>query len=642
MEEIHCLKLDRITEYIAEALRCQQDNVILCTDHLIKIIELLSLTSNQELWKETVAVEKERLNFQVNKSKVGLDQMNQIVDLISLVRNCMLKIEHFEVTTGLLIPSYFRCPLSLELMLDPVIVASGQTYDRTSIQRWFDLGFTICPNTQQTLTHTNLIPNYTVKSMIENWCKEKDYSKCTNLVSVPFHSSNHLPAQDLIQTDSFSHSSHSSNSVSVSASDIGNGIEKLKVDVSSRLSGEESSGCQSMDIEKFNHPSSERSYTHSRRESASSAILSNEYLPPSSNDLFRKSGNPGKLSEVSGEIIPESSAASPSNMVIPHSPWSTGNLFHGSKSEADANCSTNHDHRRNQSLSASDSGYDELATRSYVKKLVKDLKSQSNEVQTTAAEELRLLAKHNMGNRIIVGHCGAIPPLLSLLYSRVQLAQEHAVTALLNLSINEDNKAIIAESGAIEPLIHVLRTGSDGAKENSAAALFSLSVVGEYKAKIGRSGAVKALVGLLASGTLRGKKDATTALFSLSIFHENKARIVQSGAIKHLVALMDPNMGMVDKAVALLANLSTIGEGRVAIVREGGIPSLVEVVESGSQRGKENAASILLQMCLHSPKFCGLVLQEGAVPPLVVLSQSGTPRAKEKVWSSILLFSFFM
>lgn len=120
-------------------------------------------------------------------------------------------------------------------------------------------------------------------------------------------------------------------------------------------------------------------------------------------------------------------------------------------------------------------------------------------------------------------------------------------------------------------------------------------------------------------------------MFSLSIFHENKARIVQAGAVKHLIELIDPVSGMVDKALAILANLSTIGEGRVAIVREGGILLLVEIVDSGSQRGKENSASILLQLCLGNPKFCTMVLQEGAVPPLVALSQSGTPRAKEKV-----------
>ncbi|KAF6147457.1 hypothetical protein GIB67_022117 [Kingdonia uniflora] len=173
-------------------------------------------------------------------------------------------------------------------------------------------------------------------------------------------------------------------------------------------------------------------------------------------------------------------------------------------------------------------------------------------------------------------------------------------------------------------------SGNIGAKENSATTLFSLSVLEDYKIKIGRSVAVKSLANLLESGTLRGKKDAATTLFNLSIFHENKARIVQAGAVKYLIELMDPETGMVDKAIALLANLSTIPEGCSAIAREGGILILVEVVETGSDRGKENAASILMQLYLHSHKLCNLVLQEGAIPPLVALSQSGTLRARQK------------
>ncbi|CAI0461556.1 unnamed protein product [Linum tenue] len=94
---------------------------------------------------------------------------------------------------------------------------------------------------------------------------------------------------------------------------------------------------------------------------------------------------------------------------------------------------------------------------------------------------------------------------------------------------------------------------------------------------------------------------------------------------------------MVDKAVDVLANLATIPEGRNVIGQQGGIPVLVEVVELGSTRGKENAAAALLQLCTNSNRFCNMVLQEGVVPPLVALSQSGTPRAVEKV----KLFWFF-
>lgn len=632
MQELQCLKQERITEYIGEALRSQRDNNFPCTKHLMKIIELLNLTPNQELLKESISVEKERINAQVNKAKGELDQIYQIVNLVSHIRDCMVKIQRFEATSGVPIPSYFRCPLSSELMLDPVIVASGQTYERSSIQKWLDHGLTICPKTRQTLTHTNLIPNYTVKAMIANWCEENNIKLYNNSERIEFVSmpslSDHVSPRDLILTDSSPFSLHSSNSTSRSSHEVGNGFEKQKNDVSSRLIGKRSNGFQSRYTEKLDHPSPEQSYIHSRSESASSAISSVDYMPPASDEVSRISRKCENVNDLSGEITTECLASSPQYKEPGFSSWLK--KFDSSKTEVEVAGNGNRNYLRENSLPFSDSGSDEVTSTSHVKKLIEDLKSQSNEVQTTAAEELRLLAKHNMENRVIIGQCGAIAPLLPLLYSEMKQTQEHAVTALLNLSINENNKAMIAEVGALEPLIQVLKTGNDGAKENSAATLFSLSVLEEYKVKIGRSGAVKALVDLLCSGTLRGKKDAATALFNLSIYHENKARIVQAGAVNYLVGLMDPATGMVDKAVALLANLSTIAEGCLAIVRAGGIPLLVEIVESGSQRGKENAASILLQLCLHSSKYCTLVLQEGAVPPLVALSQSGTTRAKEK------------
>ncbi|XP_009336148.2 LOW QUALITY PROTEIN: U-box domain-containing protein 3 [Pyrus x bretschneideri] len=631
MQEIQSLKLERVSEYLEEALKSPRKDVMPSTKLLMTIIELLNLTSNQELLKESIAVEKERMNVEVSDVRGELDQVNQIVVLVSHIREFIVKIEHLETASGVPIPSYFRCPLSSELMLDPVIVASGQTYERSSIQKWIDHGLTICPKTRQRLSHTNLLPNYTVKAMIESWSQENDIkltanSDGSNAILVPSPSDQVSPA-DSIHTDSLYCSTHSSNSTSRSSLEVGNVFEKQKKHVSPRLGGQKSNEC---DSNKKGHSSPKQSYSHCRSESATSAASSIDYALLASIKVSGISNKHENVRRLSGEISSEHAVASTPDKESTMPPGLSGKLSHISKAKAEGAWTDSPSYPNRQLLPFSSSGSDELTTASHVRKLIEDLQSQSNEVQTMAAEELRLLGKRNTENRTMIGQCGAITPLLSLLYSGVMITQEHAVTALLNLSINEDNKAMIAEAGAIDPLIHVLKTGSDGAKENSAAALFSISVLDEYKAKIGRSGAVKALVDLLASGTLRGKKDAATALFNLSIFHENKVRLVQAGAVKHLIDLMDPDTGMVDKAVALLANLSTIAEGRVAIAREGGIPLLVEIVESGSQRGKENAASILLQLCLHSPKFCTLVLQEGAVPPLVALSQSGTPRAKEK------------
>ena len=91
------------------------------------------------------------------------------------------------------------------------------------------------------------------------------------------------------------------------------------------------------------------------------------------------------------------------------------------------------------------------------------------------------------------------------------------------------------------------------------------------------------------------------------------------------------NMYILSPNITDLAEfLVPVTEAR-ALVEEGGIPVLVEIVEVGSQRQKEIAAAILLQLCEDSLVYRTMVAREGAIPPLIALSQSGTNRAKQKV-----------
>ncbi|KAG7032352.1 U-box domain-containing protein 45 [Cucurbita argyrosperma subsp. argyrosperma] len=68
-------------------------------------------------------------------------------------------------------PEELRCPISLQLMYDPVIIDSGQTYERICIEKWFSDGHKTCPKTQQRLSHLSMTPNYSVKGLIANWCE---------------------------------------------------------------------------------------------------------------------------------------------------------------------------------------------------------------------------------------------------------------------------------------------------------------------------------------------------------------------------------------------------------------------------------------------------------------------------------------
>ena len=60
----------------------------------------------------------------------------------------------------------FQCPLTMEVMRDPVITVDGQTYERTEIEKWFALGNRTSPLTGEELPSTNLLPNIALRKAI--------------------------------------------------------------------------------------------------------------------------------------------------------------------------------------------------------------------------------------------------------------------------------------------------------------------------------------------------------------------------------------------------------------------------------------------------------------------------------------------
>ncbi|KAG6570980.1 U-box domain-containing protein 15 [Cucurbita argyrosperma subsp. argyrosperma] len=368
-----------------------------------------------------------------------------------------------------LIPHEFLCPISLEVMTDPVIVATGQTYDRDSIQTWLNSNHQTCPKTGQTLVHLSLAPNYALKNLILQWCQKHDYE---------------LPKKE-----------------------VGSGFGDT---------------------------------------------------PP---DLARE-----------------------------------------------------------------------------ISSLVHNLSSSQLDVQKEAIIKIRVLSKENPENRVWIANSGVIPPLVKLLSYPDLNFQEHTVTALLNLSIDDANKRLIAREGAIPAIIEILQHGTEEAKENSAAALFSLSMLDENKVLIGTLKGIPPLVALLRDGTIRGKKDAATALFNLSMNQANKSRAIKAGIIQPLLFLLqDKNLGMVDEALSILLLLASHPEGRTEIGRNSFIEILVNIIIEGTPKNKECATSLLLELGRNNSPSILVALQFGVYEHLVELTRCGTSRAQRKA-SSLLQY----
>ena len=78
------------------------------------------------------------------------------------------------------IPNQYLCPITKDIMQDPVVTSDGNTYEREYIESWL-LFHDKSPMTNETLPHKNLTPNIALKTLITDF-KENE-SKYTPLES---------------------------------------------------------------------------------------------------------------------------------------------------------------------------------------------------------------------------------------------------------------------------------------------------------------------------------------------------------------------------------------------------------------------------------------------------------------------------
>ena len=74
------------------------------------------------------------------------------------------------------IPIQFLCPISHEIMTNPVLVDDGYNYERSVIGDWFyKLGKSTSPMTNSELKSFILLHNFDLKQKIENYLKSLDF-----------------------------------------------------------------------------------------------------------------------------------------------------------------------------------------------------------------------------------------------------------------------------------------------------------------------------------------------------------------------------------------------------------------------------------------------------------------------------------
>ncbi|CAA3032397.1 E3 ubiquitin-protein ligase PUB23-like [Olea europaea var. sylvestris] len=98
-------------------------------------------------------------------------------------------------------PQDFRCPISMELMKDPVTISTGVTYERKSIERWFcTYKKNICPATMQCIESLDMTPNHTLKRLILTWRNARSGDQSCSSSSAGRHSIKHDELMELLGT----------------------------------------------------------------------------------------------------------------------------------------------------------------------------------------------------------------------------------------------------------------------------------------------------------------------------------------------------------------------------------------------------------------------------------------------------------
>ncbi|KAJ8626394.1 hypothetical protein MRB53_019701 [Persea americana] len=170
---------ERALERIESGIQERKGDRSYANDLLVLIAQAVGTPTNRSaLKKEFDEFKKEIEDARVRKDQAEAIQMDQIIallgraDAVSSIEEKEKKyyIKRNSLGNQPLEPlQSFYCPITRDVMIDPVETSSGQTFERSAIQKWLDDKNTTCPLTKIPLHGEILRPNITLRKSIEEW-----------------------------------------------------------------------------------------------------------------------------------------------------------------------------------------------------------------------------------------------------------------------------------------------------------------------------------------------------------------------------------------------------------------------------------------------------------------------------------------
>ncbi|XP_071602386.1 WD repeat, SAM and U-box domain-containing protein 1 isoform X2 [Heliangelus exortis] len=130
----------------------------LSAENLVDFVELFK--KNNIDGKELLNLTRESLTNELKIESLGLRSK-----VLQKIEGLRMKMTSLPVT----VPDEFLCPITRELMKDPVIAADGYSYEREAMEHWIRTKRCSSPMTNLPLHSPMLTPNRTLKMAISHW-----------------------------------------------------------------------------------------------------------------------------------------------------------------------------------------------------------------------------------------------------------------------------------------------------------------------------------------------------------------------------------------------------------------------------------------------------------------------------------------
>lgn len=469
-------------------------------------------------------------------------------------------------------PKEFLCPISGSLMSDPVVVSTGQTFERVAVQVCEDLGF--CPALESGTRpdFTAAFPNLALKSAISSWCKSSgadhppppDYASIEKIVRAKIRDSGEARGGLIRVSERELLKGVAENPTPLIHPHAVNELAQRVADrFCSSSSSEESVVVAETPLPFKTRPCCNSSSSSSPEFFDFETLNLAQIRPPKANPSPEEEELVLKLR--SNDVSEQEKAVNSLRNITKTRPENRENL-----------CTS-------RLLSA-------------LKPLIV---SRYDSVQVDATASVVNLSLET-SNKVKIVRAGTVPYLIDVLKGGLSESQNHAAGALFSLALEDKNKMAIGALGALQPLLHGLRSDNQQTRQDSALALYHLTLVNANQVKLVKLNAIPNLLEIVKSGNLAGR--VLLILRNLAACSEGRAAMLDSKGVEILVELLRESEGKgsestTENCVSALFALSQGNFRFKSLLREANAEELLKEVEKrGSQGGMEKARRLLEMM----------------------------------------------